>query len=39
MNNSSLIDECYNPVAVDIEADPDIAGIGVRADSLRKWLD
>ena len=38
MNNSSLLVEC-SPAGGTVEADPDIAGTGVRADILRKWLE
>lgn len=39
MNNNSLYAQCNDILIETIEADPDIAGTGVRADLLRKWLD
>ena len=40
MHNSSFAAECNGPPSLgNIDADPDIAGTGVRVDLLRKWLD
>ena len=36
MDNSSLVDECSKPLTGHIDADPDIAGIAVKVDVVRK---
>ena len=41
MDNSSLAAECnqQNFLNINTDADPDIAGTGVRVVYFRKWLD
>ena len=38
MNNRSLAAGCIGSYYDNVDADPDIAGTGVRVDLIRKWL-